>query len=158
MKKILLLLSVLIGHLGISQTTEPSEVRSEIVGEQDPASNDIGKSDLEVTDSVNVNLKKIKNYYKDFTKTEGWRIQVYSGTDREEAAVVQREVTEILTAALGEDIPEIYEIFDRPYVRIKIGDCLEKLQAHQVLVILTKDERYKNALLVPDKINLSKIK
>jgi hypothetical protein len=101
----------------------------------------IGKQlDLKM-DSIAVRNKKLKF-------AEGYRIQIYSGDDREEARKVRNNLYNLMS-----DV-DVYEVFRSPVFRVRVGDFLDRLEANYVLVKLQKD--FPNAMIVPDRINIVK--
>jgi hypothetical protein len=98
--------------------------------------------------ALNLKMDSIAERNKKLKFAEGYRIQVYSGPNRDEAMKVRDKIYDRVT-----DV-EVYEVFRSPVFRVRVGDFLDRLEANYVLVKLQKD--FPNAMIVPDKINIVK--
>lgn len=80
---------------------------------------------------------------------QGFRIQIYSNSDRKTA-------TDIRTKAL-QTLPEseVYLIYQQPYFRVRVGDFRNRFEAYSVYRKLLNE--FESVLIVPDKINLPKL-
>lgn len=106
------------------------------------------KDDSLKADSVQ---RVLKRYFKDKTKTAGWRIQVWTGqSERNMNGVTARyrEAYEDLDLYVHED-------WDETFFRVKIGDFTDRLEAYKALMKIK--EEFLTALLVPDQVDLDKI-
>ncbi|MCS6794682.1 MAG: SPOR domain-containing protein [Raineya sp.] len=80
----------------------------------------------------------------------GFRVQVYSGKDREEA---QRIKGLCLNMKIDEDVTAYIE-YDRPNYKVKVGDFLTREDARELYRQLKK--RFPEALIVPDIVTVIK--
>ncbi|MFY8190018.1 MAG: SPOR domain-containing protein [Bacteroidia bacterium] len=80
---------------------------------------------------------------------DGYRIQIFTGSDRNNANALR---TRFLT-----DFPEeqIYLIYQQPYFKLRVGDYRNLIEAQSMYQQLQKF--YGQILIVPDKINLPKL-
>ncbi len=78
------------------------------------------------------------------TSTRGYRILVYSGSDREKAREIYRELM------LSE---EVDQNFDSPNWQVKAGSFLDRLQAHEKYIELK--ETYPQAIIIPQVIEVN---
>lgn len=91
---------------------------------------------------------------------DGYRIQVFSSSEREEAVRVEDEVHRWLNglpaerrAALG--LPEnvaVYSIYRQPLYRIRVGDFERRDDASRLVPALQR--QFPGALVVPDRITV----
>jgi hypothetical protein len=79
----------------------------------------------------------------------GFRIQVYSGTNRTEAEHIKQE----LSQNYG-NIP-VYEIYQSPYFKIRVGDFRNRIEAQELFYKLK--QQYTGILLAPDKIEFPQL-
>ena len=77
---------------------------------------------------------------------QGYRIQIYSGNNRDEANKARDR-----SYALFPDItPHI--VYNQPTFRVKVGDFVDRLEAQSVYAGLITD--FPNAMVVQDKIEI----
>lgn len=91
---------------------------------------------------------------------DGYRVQVFSSSEREEAVRVEDEVHRWLNglpaerrAALG--LPEnlaVYSIYRQPLYRIRVGDFERREDASRLVPALQR--QFPGALVVPDRITV----
>ncbi len=95
-------------------------------------------------------------------RVSGFRVQVYSTLDQEEAASAEEAVRAFWKetiassdpgAGLPPDLP-IYGLFRQPYYRIRAGDFVERAEADRIAVILGR--RFEGVLVVPDQVTVVK--
>lgn len=96
---------------------------------------------------INRILSEIAESNKSFTKTSGYRIQVYSGTDRRQALHVFDTLKEVIEM-------QSYYIFERPYHKVKIGDFISKIEAYKFYISIS--EIFEDAIIVLDEIKILK--
>ena len=106
-----------------------------------------------IIDKIDSLAKKLDEY----EVVSGWRVQIYSGTNLQEASSIRKEVITFLEENIDGDIPEVYQNYDGTNIRIKIGDYIEKLRAYRILVLIKGEEGFERSLLVPDRVYLDKI-
>ena len=100
----------------------------------------INKQLDEVLDSIN-SLNLSQKY------VDGYTIQVYSGTKREDALNVKKQLV-ISFPDIESDIQ-----FQQPNFRVKVGRYLQQLDAQKDYMALRRV--FPNAILIPDKISIN---
>lgn len=78
-------------------------------------------------EKVQVLMDSVKAYNKRVKFIEGYRILVYSGTDKAEADRIKSRLYTLMPKA------DIYVVFKQPTYRIKLGDFIDRLEAHRLL-------------------------
>lgn len=78
---------------------------------------------------------------------EGFRIQIVSTMDQNVIKKARMEFSELNTSL------KIYQVYDRPYYKLRVGDFLTKFEAEQMVYILLKS--FPAAFVVPDKIKIN---
>ena len=86
---------------------------------------------------------------EDEPQMNGYRIQVYGGTEREAAQKLKNEIG--MNCGL-----RTYMIYESPYFKVRVGDFRSRMEAQQMLHALKKN--YTSILLVPGSINLPALK
>lgn len=106
------------------------------------------KTNLDVTNKLEVALDTIAVRNKTIRFAQGYRIQIYSGNDRKEA--------ENAKAASYQLFPDItpYLIYAQPVYRVKAGDFLDRVVAEKYYVGFKA--KYPAAIVVPDKVEIRK--
>lgn len=112
----------------------------------------------ESTKLIDKKLVELKKYYEDSKKMRGYRVQVFSGNNVTSAEQVQRKLKEQLAEQLDDSkAPKVYNLYDAPLFRVKVGDFVLKERAFYMLNLIKQIEGFENALLVPDLIDVKKI-
>ena len=108
----------------------------------------IVKNSLDVTKRLETALDTIAQLNKAIRYAQGYRIQIYSGSDRREA--------ENAKSASYQLFPKLtpYLIYNQPSYRVKAGDFLDRVEAEKYYVAFKA--AYPNALVVPDKVDIRK--
>jgi len=108
----------------------------------------IVKSSLDVTKRLETALDTISQLNKAIRYAQGYRIQIYSGSDRRKA--------ENAKSASYQLFPKLtpYLIYNQPTYRVKAGDFLDRIEAEKYFVAFKTT--YPNALVVPDKVEIRK--
>jgi len=83
---------------------------------------------------------------------KGYRVQIYSGSNRVDANKVK---SDFLETYLGQ---KIYFDYKQPYYKVRVGDYRTKLEAQKMYQLLLLDIRFKGVLIVPDDINFPDLK
>ena len=83
---------------------------------------------------------------------KGYRVQIYSGSNRVDANKVK---SDFLETYLGQ---KIYFDYRQPYYKVRVGDYRTKLEAQKMYQLLLLDIRFKGVLIVPDDINFPDLK
>lgn len=91
----------------------------------------------------NIEVNKISN------SMDGYRIQIFSGTERKNANA--------LKAKFKVDFPDqpSYIIYQQPYFKIRVGDFRTTVEAQKLYYELLKS--YGEILIIPEKINYPKL-
>jgi hypothetical protein len=79
----------------------------------------------------------------------GFRIQVYSGTNRTEAEHIKQEISQNYG-----NVP-VYEVYQSPYFKIRVGDFRNRIEAQELFYKLK--QQYTGILLAPDKIEFPQL-
>lgn len=98
----------------------------------------------DVTKKLNVILDSIDILRKDVRYIDGYTIQVYSGTNSEEARLARGKVYAI--------IPGSHPIlkFEEPNFKVKVGKYYTRIEAQQTYAQLKK--KFPNAIIIPQRI------
>lgn len=78
---------------------------------------------------------------------EGYRIQILSTMDQNAIKKARMDFSELNTSL------KIYQVYDRPYYKLRVGDFLTKFEAEQMVYVLLKN--FPAAFVVPDKIKIN---
>lgn len=91
-----------------------------------------------------IHNKRVNAFFTDSLHT-GFRVQVYSGSDRAQANEIMQ--------MLQHQWPDygVYLRFDAPNFKVRIGNFKSRLQAQYIFNLLATD--YPNLFLVPEKVN-----
>jgi hypothetical protein len=95
-------------------------------------------------------------------QVEGFRIQVFSSADRNEAVKAEDRIKEWFNSltqqrreVLGlQKDPVIYGFYKQPYYRVRIGDYLSRAEAQPIVNVLKLT--FSSVLIVPDLIQVLK--
>lgn len=85
---------------------------------------------------------------KKYKYAQGYRIQIYSGSNKSAANEAKVRAYEILPNA------NVYKDYPKPNYKVRVGDYIDRLEAFQNQEKLLKE--FPDALVVPDKINLQR--
>jgi hypothetical protein len=134
-----------------------------LTGLLSPISESMAQNNL-YSEKINANLTVYKDpildtfvsriYYANYPKQiiKGYRVQIYSGSNRVDANKVKSDYLE------SEYGVKIYFDYQQPYYKIRIGDYRTKLEAQKMYQLLLLDIRFKGVLIVPDDINFPELK
>jgi|GWRWMinimDraft_12_1066020.scaffolds.fasta_scaffold04986_3 hypothetical protein len=103
---------------------------------------------LSDTQAVNDILKQIANLNSQITEGQGYRIQVFSGNNKQEFENVKSYLFRFHS-----DL-ELYESYSQPTYRIKVGDFLNRNDAEKQFNSL--NARFQTMRIISDKINIKK--
>jgi len=104
------------------------------------------KPTFDITKSLNEKLDSIAERNKVIKFAQGYRIIVYSGTQKEEVKKAREKVYSIYP-----DI-DIHQIYKQPDYKIKVGDFTNRFEAHQALNELKKV--FPEALITMEQVNI----
>ncbi len=97
----------------------------------------------------NVQMDTLMSALYEFNKTvksvQGYRISVYSGSDRQEAQKIENNIERNLQERADMS-------YDKPNFRVRVGSFIQRLEAYKTYKKLHKV--YPNAIIVLDKINI----
>lgn len=100
----------------------------------------------DVTAKVDVAMEQIAMANKNIRFAQGYRIQIYSGNNRDEANKARNR-----SYALYPDItPHI--VYNQPTFRVKVGDFVDRLAAQNVYAGLIAE--FPNAIVIQDKVEI----
>ena len=102
----------------------------------------------DITKKLNRSLDSVYVKNKQIKYSQGYRILVYSGTDKVEMSEIRQKVYKQFR-----DI-ELYTEFKAPDYRITFGDYIDKIQAHKVLVKILPS--IPGALIIQEQITIHK--
>ncbi len=98
----------------------------------------------DITNELNKKLSAISDNAPSIAK--GYRINLYSGTSREEATIIKKKAELIISG-------DVYIQFRTPNFRVKAGDAINRLEASYLLSQLKNE--FPGAVIVPDDININ---
>ncbi|MBX9851424.1 MAG: hypothetical protein K2X86_06650 [Cytophagaceae bacterium] len=97
--------------------------------------------------SKNLNAKLDSVYRKNNVRAvQGYRVLVYNGKNQSEVKNIKTQIYQIMPDA------DIYIDYKAPNQRVKVGNCLDRLEAYRLYGILKKI--FPNAVIIPDQINI----
>lgn len=102
----------------------------------------------DVTYKLNRALDSVYRKNKTIKLAEGYRILVYSGTDKNLVNDLKQKVYKLYPNI------EVYTIFKQPEYRVSFGDFIDKIQAYDYLKKISV--YVPNALIIQDQINIRK--
>ncbi|MBL6449673.1 SPOR domain-containing protein [Fulvivirga sp. 29W222] len=100
----------------------------------------------DVTAKLDAILDEIDELRKDISYIDGFTIQVYSGTNSEEARLARGKVYSILP----ESSPKLK--FDEPNFKVKVGEYYSRIEARRSYSQLKK--KFPGAIIIPQRIYL----
>lgn len=80
---------------------------------------------------------------------QGYRIQIFFGSDRKEANEVRTKFLQLFPET------EAYLVYQAPYFKVRVGDYRNQLEAQSVYRSVLN--QFEKVFIVPDKINLPKL-
>jgi len=102
-----------------------------------------------IADTQLINDIKPEPVGEDGPQMNGYRIQVYAGTERDEAQKLKNEIS------INFDV-RTYMIYESPYFKVRVGNYRSRMEAQQMLHNLK--QKYTGILLVPGLVNLPELK
>lgn len=100
----------------------------------------------DITNELNQKLDSIAARNAQVKTGQGYRILVYSGKSSEEVKMARTKIYSSLPNA------DIYTDFKSPNQRVKVGNCIDRQEAYNLLGKLKKS--FANAVIIPDQINI----
>lgn len=101
---------------------------------------EIAKKNAHITDSIATTLETAVA-----ETIQGFRIQILSSNDIDEASKVKNDAQQIL------ERDNVYLVFDAPYYKVRVGDFQTKPDANKMLKFLN-ERGFTDAWIVPDKV------
>lgn len=100
----------------------------------------------DITQKLNIKLDSLERLSTGVKNSNGFRILVYSGRSSKE---VQEAKTKVY-----QNLPQtsIYIDFKSPNQRVKVGDCLDRIEAYSLYGKLKK--HFPNAVIIPDNVTV----
>lgn len=100
----------------------------------------------DITVKLDTSLNAIALQNKNIRYAQGYRIQIYSGNNSDEAKRARDR-----SYALFPDITPHF-IYNQPTFRVKVGDFIERLEAQRVYAGLISE--FPNAMVIQDRIEI----
>src|SRR5450631_3049616 len=82
---------------------------------------------------------------KETNSIQGFRIQIFFGSERKNAHDARNKVLQLFPDA------DVYLLYQQPYFKVRVGDYRTKLEAHHMFKELLS--HFDKIFIVPDKIN-----
>lgn len=101
---------------------------------------------FDVTTQVNSVLDSIVKLRSDIKYVDGFTIQVYSGTNSDEAKLARGKVYSVLP----ESSPTLK--YDEPNFKVKVGTFYSRLEAQKSYAQLK--QKFSSAIIIPERINI----
>lgn len=108
------------------------------------------KGDVVIFQDVRIDtlIQRIYTANEENPKIDGYRIQIYSGSNRTIA-------NQVKAAFLTEyRVERAYLIYNQPYFKVRVGNFRSKTEALKLYTALRADEKFKAVLIVADEIDL----
>lgn len=101
----------------------------------------------DITEELNQLTDEVADRNKDVKTVQGFTVQVYSGTSREQAEQVQRQVYHVVPDVQ----PEIK--YMQPNYKVQVGKFVERLEAQKTYSMLKQE--FPSSLIIPDRIRIN---
>ena len=98
---------------------------------------------LDTAIQKNIDKNKIANVI------DGYRIQLFSGSERNNANALKTKFLKLFPETPA------YLIYQQPYFKLRVGDYRTKIEAQNIFYKLQDD--FGQFIIIPDKINLPKL-
>jgi hypothetical protein len=110
--------------------------------------NQEGKIEIIQNKSIDSLLKKVKNQNEQRRTMPGYRIQIYSGPQRNKANEIK--------ALFYDKYPNYgsYVIYQQPNFKVRVGDFVTRLEAYKLLKEI--ETEYETVYMVRDEIKINK--
>jgi hypothetical protein len=102
----------------------------------------------DISKTLNSKIDTMANNNASNKYIQGFRILVYSGKSSQEVQRARSKVYESITDA------NIYIDFKSPNQRVKVGDCVDRIEAYSLYGKLKKN--FPNAVVIPDQVIIKK--
>ncbi|MBY0427022.1 MAG: hypothetical protein K2Q22_15415 [Cytophagales bacterium] len=101
---------------------------------------------MDVTVKLHAKLDTIAEKNKLIKYTNGYRIQVYLGNNKEESNLAKEKLYKLFRDA------NIYATYKQPDYKVKFGDYTDRLEVYYVLMSIRND--FPNALIIEEQVNI----
>lgn len=101
----------------------------------------------DITEELNQLTDEVADRNKTVKTVQGFTVQVYSGTSREKAEQVQRQVYHVVPDVQ----PEIK--YMQPNYKVQVGKFVERLEAQKTYSMLKQE--FPSSLIIPDRIRIN---
>lgn len=105
------------------------------------------------TGQINELIDQLPETYKQIKKTNGYRIQFYSGLSLDDAQQMRTKVQIGLSAKVKD---KVFVTYTQPYYKVKMGNYTSRLEAYTVVKEVQK--KFSNANVISDVISLSTLR
>ena len=102
----------------------------------------------DITYELDQLMAEVSEQNRSVKTVQGFTIQVYSGTSREKARQVERQVYHVVPDVQ----PEVK--YMQPNYKVQVGQFVERLEAQKTYSMLKKE--FPSALIIPDRIQINK--
>lgn len=102
----------------------------------------------DITQDLDQLVAEVARKNSNIKSIPGFTIQVYSGTNREQADLARRKVYQVLPDAQ----PEMKYV--QPNYKVQVGQFVERLEAQKEFSLIK--EEFPSALIIPDRIVINK--
>ena len=99
------------------------------------------------TGEIEGKLQQINRFNRTSNTAQGFTIQVYSGTSREQASQVKTEIYKILPELRPETM------YEQPIYRVRVGEFIDRLEAQNTYAQIL--EEVPQAIVIPTRIRLN---
>lgn len=110
---------------------------------------DYPEPEFDVTERLNFVLDSINILKKDKPYVDGYTIQVYSGTNSEEAKIARGKVYSIIDGSK----PSLK--YDEPNFKVRVGKYFNRLEAQKAYAQLKAN--FPNTIIIPERIYIKNI-
>lgn len=114
---------------------------------EDQISGNYPRPQYDVTRDVNMVLDSIDILREDVRYVDGFTIQVYSGTNSEEAKIARGKVYSLVSGSA----PQLK--YEEPTFKVKVGKYYSRLEAQKTYTIIKK--RFPQAIIIPERIYIN---
>ncbi len=96
---------------------------------------------------IDQKLDEITRFNKTSNTAQGFTIQVYSGTSREQASEVKTQIYKIL--------PDLRPVtrYEQPIYRVRVGEFIDRLEAQNTYAQLVQE--FPQAIVIPTRIRIN---
>jgi hypothetical protein len=104
------------------------------------------------TEQINDLIDQLSEPYEEITKTNGYRIQFYSGLSLDDAQEMQKQAR----IKLYNFKDKVFILYTQPYYKVKMGNYVSRLEAYSVVKEVQKE--FSSANVISDVISLRSLR